>query len=63
MTFFKIGNRSINFDNVLYCERQVYGDEENVKVFFTGNSTPVVLCDTEAKQIWEYLEYASEKPV
>lgn len=65
MTFFRITNRAVNFDNVLYCERQVYGDEENVKVYFTGssNNTPLVLCGDEAKQLWKYLEYAAERPV
>lgn len=63
MNFFKMDKRAINFDNVLYCEHQVYGEDENVKVYFCGssNNTPLVLCGDDAKQVWKYVEHISKK--
>ena len=58
MNFVRIGNRVINLANVLYCEHQVFGDEENVKVHLAGsaNNTPLVLCGKDAKQMWKHLD-------
>jgi hypothetical protein len=51
-----VGNRTINLHRILYCERQVYQDEWTVKVFLTGQTTPLVLCQAEAKLFWSHLE-------
>ena len=53
VNFLKMEKRAINFDTVLYCEHQVYGEDENVKVYFAGssNNTPLVLCGDEAKKV------------
>jgi hypothetical protein len=63
--FVKIGNRALNLDAVIHCERQVWHDSTSVKVYFSGaaNNTPVVLSEDEAKQLWKYMEYIAEKPV
>ena len=64
MNLARIGKRVLNFDNVLYCEHQVYQDDETVKIYMAGASsnTPLVFCDAEAKAVWQYLEQ-SAKPV
>lgn len=58
MHLINIGNRSINLEQILYCERQVYKDDWTVKVFLSGHATntPLVLCQDDAKLFWHYLE-------
>ena len=57
MNFARIGSRVLNFDNVLYCEHQVYHDDETVKIYMAGSTTssPIVFCEAEAKAVWNYL--------
>jgi hypothetical protein len=37
----------------------------SLKVYFSGssNNTPLVFSEEDAKELWKYLEYVSEKPV
>ena len=65
MHFVRIGKKTVNLDNVSYCEAQIWQDEMSLKVYFAGsaNNTPLVLAEEDAKELWKYLEYAAEKPV
>lgn len=65
MLFVRIGNRTVNLDTVTHCERQVWQDTTNVKVYFIGgaHNTPLVLSEEEAKDFWKYLEQVAEKPI
>lgn len=58
MHFIHVGNRTINIERVLYCERQVYKDDWTVKIYMSGqtSNTPLVLCQEEAKVFWQYVE-------
>ncbi|MFO0773591.1 MAG: hypothetical protein U0172_02865 [Nitrospiraceae bacterium] len=58
MHLIHVGTRSINLDQILYCERQVYKEDWTVKVYFSGHATntPLVLCQDDAKVLWAYLE-------
>lgn len=64
MNLARIGSRVLNFDDVLYCEHQVYHDDETVKVYLAGTATnaPIVFCEAEAKAVWKYLAETA-KPV
>jgi hypothetical protein len=37
----------------------------SLKVYFAGaaHNTPLVFAENDAKELWKYLEYVSEKPV
>jgi hypothetical protein len=50
---------------VSYCEAQIWQDEMSLKVYFAGsaNNTPLVFAENDAKELWKYLDYVSEKPV
>ena len=58
-----IGKRVVNLTNMLYCEHQVYHDDETVKIYFAGstNNAPLVFCENEAKLLWKYLESIAGK--
>ncbi len=58
MHLIHVGNRAINLERIVYCERQVYRDDWTVKIYMSGHAsnTPLVLCQEEAKLFWEYLE-------
>jgi hypothetical protein len=36
----------------------------SLKIYFAGsaNNTPLVFSEEEAKELWKYLEFVSEKP-
>lgn len=65
MHYVRIGKKVLNLESVSYAEVQAWQDEMTVKVYFAGsaNNTPLVLAETEAKELWKYLEYVAEKPV
>ena len=65
MHYVRIGKKALNLDSISYCEVQVWQDEMTVKVYIAGsaNNTPLVFGEEEAKELWKYLEYVSEKPV
>jgi hypothetical protein len=63
--FVRIGKKTVNLDNVSYCEAQIWQDEMSLKIYFAGsaNNTPLVFAGDEAKELWKYMEYVAEKPV
>lgn len=65
MHFVKIGNRSINLDNVAHVEQQSWHDCSTVKLHFVGqgNAAPLLLTEAEAKHLEAYLEYVAERPL
>ncbi len=65
MNFVRLGKKVLNLDAVSYCEVQAWQDELTVKVYFAGasNNTPLVFGESEAKELWKYLEYVAEKPI
>jgi hypothetical protein len=64
MHFVRIGKKTLNLDSVSYCEAQIWQDDMSIKVFFAGssNNTPLVFTEADAKELWKYLDYVSEKP-
>jgi hypothetical protein len=64
MHFVRIGKKTLNLDSVSYCEAQIWQDDMSLKVFFAGssNNTPLEFSEAEAKELWKYLDYVSEKP-
>ena len=65
MHFVRIGKKALNLDSVSYFEAQIWQDEMSLKIYFAGsaNNTPLVFSEEDAKELWKYLEYVSEKPV
>ena len=65
MNYVRIGKKVLNLDSVGYCEMQAWQDEMTVKIYFAGsaNNTPLVFGESDAKELWKYLEYVAEKPV
>lgn len=65
MHFVRIGKKALNLDSVSYCEAQIWQDEMSLKIYFAGaaHNTPLVFAENDAKELWKYLEYISEKPV
>jgi len=63
--FVRIGKKTVNLDNVSYCEAQIWQDEMSLKIYFAGsaNNIPLVFAGDEAKELWKYMEYVAEKPV
>jgi hypothetical protein len=64
MHFVRIGKQALNLDSVSHCEAQIWQDEMSLKVYFSGsaNNTPLVFAEGDAKELWKYLEFISEKP-
>ena len=58
-------NILLNLDSVSYCEAQIWQDEMSLKVYFAGsaNNTPLVFAESDAKELWKYLDNIAEKPV
>jgi len=65
MHFVRIGKKALNLDIVSYFEAQIWQDAMSLKVYFSGsaNNAPLVFSEEDAKELWKYLEYVSEKPV
>jgi hypothetical protein len=65
MHFVRIGKKALTLDSVCYCEAQIWQDAMSLKVYFSGsaNNAPLVFSEEDAKELWKYLEYVSEKPV
>jgi hypothetical protein len=65
MHFVRIGKKALNLDSVSYFEAQIWQDEMSLKVYFAGsaNNAPLVFAEEDAKELWKYLDYVSEKPV
>jgi hypothetical protein len=65
MHFVRIGKKALNLDSVSYFEAQIWQDEMSLKVYFAGsaNNAPLVFAEEDAKELWKYLDYISEKPV
>jgi len=64
MHFVRIGKKALNLESVNYCEALIWQDAMSLKIYFAGsaNNTPLVFSEEDAKELWKYLEFVSEKP-